>query len=45
MLSNKIIFYIKNKKRLEKKRIYAFKRLSRFNYNERLKEYYETLNF
>ena len=45
MLSNKIIFYIKNKKRLEKKRIYAFKRLSRFNYNERLKEYYEALDF
>tara|TARA_B100001057_G_scaffold10449_1_gene9923 strand:- start:13890 stop:14987 length:1098 start_codon:yes stop_codon:yes gene_type:complete len=43
MLSNKIIFYIKNKKRLEKKKIYAFKRLSRFNYNERLKDYHEAL--
>tara|TARA_Y100000591_G_C21781039_1_gene671059 strand:- start:261 stop:1361 length:1101 start_codon:yes stop_codon:yes gene_type:complete len=45
MLSNKIIFYIKNKKRLEKKKIYAFKRLSRFNYKDRLKEYYDALNF
>ena len=45
MLSNKIIFYINNKKRLEKKRAYAFRRLSRFDYHKRLKEYYEALNF
>ena len=45
MLSKKIIFYIKNKRQLNKKKIYAFKRLNRFDYKNRLKEYYKTINF
>jgi len=45
MLSKKIIFYIKNKKKLNKKKNYAFKRLHRFDYNKRLEEYYKALNF
>ena len=45
MLSKKINFYIKNKKQLNKKKIYAFERLHRFDYNKRLEEYYKALNF
>ena len=44
LLSKKIIFYINNKKKLKSKSIYAFKRLSRFNYNERLKDYFNLIN-
>ncbi len=45
MLSKKIIFYLKNKKQLNKKKNYAFRRLQRFDYNKRLNEYYKALNF
>ena len=45
MLSKKIIFYLKNKKQLNKKKNYAFRRLHRFDYNKRLNEYYKALNF
>lgn len=44
MLSNKIIFYLNNKKRLEKKIIYAFKRLSRFDYKKRLNDYFNVIS-
>ena len=45
MLSEKIIFYMKNKKNLNKKKNYAFKRLKRFDYNKRLYDYLKALNF
>ena len=44
MLSKKIKFFIENKKKLEKKKNYAFKRLERFNYFERLRDYYKAIN-
>tara|TARA_B100001093_G_scaffold196502_2_gene188865 strand:- start:3576 stop:3833 length:258 start_codon:yes stop_codon:yes gene_type:complete len=39
MLSKKIKFFIKNKKRLNSKKLYAFKRLKRFDYKKRLNDY------
>ena len=44
MLSKKIKFFIENKKKLEKKKNYAFKRLDRFDYFERLRDYYKAIN-
>ena len=44
MLADKIIFYKKNKKLLNKKKTYAYKMLKRFNYKDRLEDYYEALN-
>ena len=39
MLSKKIKFFIKNKKKLNSKKLYAFKRLKRFDYKKRLNDY------
>lgn len=42
-LSSKIKFFIKNKKNINSKKIYAFKRLKRFNYKSRLIDYYNEI--
>ena len=39
MLSKKIKFFIKNKKKLDSKKLYAFERLKRFDYKSRLNDY------
>ena len=39
MLSKKIKFFIKNRKKMNSKKIYAFKRLKRFDYQKRLDDY------
>ena len=39
MLSKKIKLFIKNKKKLNSKKLYAFRRLKRFDYSSRLKDY------
>ena len=43
-LSNKILSFIKNKKKYKKKLKFAQKRLHRFNYNLNLEKYFETVN-
>ncbi len=39
MLSKKIKFFIKDRKKMNSKKIYAFKRLKRFDYQKRLDDY------
>ena len=43
MLSEKIKFFIKNRKNLNFKKVYAFKRLKRFDYKSRLNDYFNVL--
>tara|TARA_B100000989_G_scaffold298240_1_gene286681 strand:- start:4955 stop:6049 length:1095 start_codon:yes stop_codon:yes gene_type:complete len=43
MLSEKIKFFVKNKKNLNFKKVYAFKRLKRFDYKSRLNDYLNVL--
>jgi glycosyltransferase involved in cell wall biosynthesis len=44
MLADKIIFYKKNKKFLNKKKAHAYKMLKRFDYKDRLEDYYRIIN-
>ena len=44
MLSKKIKFFIENKKKIKQKKNYAFKRLERFDYFDRLNDYYRAIN-
>ena len=42
-LANKIELYIKEKNQIEKKRKHAYKRLIRFNFEQRLYDYYKEI--
>lgn len=43
-LGNKIIFFLKNRKKLKKKVVFGYKKLKRFNYQKNLKKYLDTVN-